>query len=103
LLNVAPPAGTGLPAGVAPEAIKDPKLRAEYETALAANAAKSRNYNDQQWLQLNAPSFFKEAENYVVNAYKKPPPNLPQLERLLSSSIPDEQARKRIMESVTKP
>jgi hypothetical protein len=39
LLNVAPPAGTpgGIP-GMDPAAIKDPKLRAEYEASLRANA-----------------------------------------------------------------
>jgi hypothetical protein len=102
MLNVAPPAGTGLPAGVAPEAIKDPKLRAEYEQAIAANASKTRIYSDQLWLRQTAPSFYKEAENYLVNAYKKAPSDLPQLEQLVSVYVSDEQARRRILESAKK-
>lgn len=102
LLNVAPPPETGLPAGVSPEAVHDPKLRAEYERAIVANAAKSRDYNDQSWLRRNAPSFYREAKNYVVNAYKKAPSDLPQLERLLSAYIGEKQTRDQIIQLVKK-
>jgi hypothetical protein len=43
-LTVAPPLASGLPAGVAPESIKDPKIRAEYENELAANRARTAQY-----------------------------------------------------------
>lgn len=43
-LTVAPPPASGLPAGVAPESIKDPKVRAEYESELAANRARTEQY-----------------------------------------------------------
>jgi len=46
-LKVAPPDETGLPAGVAPEAIKDAKLRARYEAAMNANAEKAKHYDQQ--------------------------------------------------------
>jgi len=42
--NVAPPIETGLPSGVVPEAIKDPKLRAEYEAAIDKNRQKAERY-----------------------------------------------------------
>ena len=43
-LTVAPPPSSGLPAGVAPESIKDPKIRAEYENELAMNRARTAQY-----------------------------------------------------------
>lgn len=46
-LNIEPPAATGLPAGVAPEAIADPSLRATYETSIARNQAKAAYYRRQ--------------------------------------------------------
>lgn len=36
-MSVIPPGATGLPNGVAPSAIRDPGLRAEYEAKIAAN------------------------------------------------------------------
>jgi hypothetical protein len=47
-LNISLPAGViNLPGGVAPEAIQDPKLRKQYEDALAANA-KMGDYVDRE-------------------------------------------------------
>jgi len=40
--NISPPPGTGLPSGVAPEAIKDPELRAQYEADLRRMAELAR-------------------------------------------------------------
>lgn len=42
-LNIQPPPATGLPAGVAPSAIQDSQLRAEYEAALATNQERANN------------------------------------------------------------
>ena len=100
VLKVRPPATTGLPAGVAPEAINDLKLRAEYENAIAQNSAKVKRYNDQSWLKLNAPSFFKEVERYLVNAYARPPADVPELERLLTEYVDSEDVRRRVMDAV---
>ncbi|MET0622682.1 MAG: hypothetical protein ABW250_06875 [Pyrinomonadaceae bacterium] len=99
-LKVPAPAATGLPAGVAPESIKDPKARTEYEAAVAQNAAKIERYNDQHWLKMNAPSFFKAAERYLVNAYTRPPADPAGLERLLSEYPGGEDAARRILEAV---
>ena len=100
LLNVPAPPATGLRAGVEPASIKDPKLRAEYEQSISQNSAKIKRYNEQHWLKLNAPSFFKTAENYLVNAYARPPADLAELERLLSEHVENEAARKRVIETV---
>lgn len=50
-LNVVPPLETGLPSGVSPATIKDPILRAEYESAIAANDELSKRVGYQHDLR----------------------------------------------------
>lgn len=57
MLNVAPPEASGMPAGVDPKAIEDPKLRVEYEKAIEANAQHLAYYTRQ--IQVR-----EEAKNY---------------------------------------
>jgi hypothetical protein len=102
VLNVSPPRSTGLPSGVSPAAIKDPQLRAEYENAIAQNFAKAQRYNQQNWLKINASSFYQEAERYVVNAYTRTPSDLEELQRHLSKYVDDPAARERFLEGVRK-
>jgi hypothetical protein len=101
-LNVPTPARSGARAGSSPDSIKDPKLRAEYETAIAQNSAKIQRYNDQYWLKRNAPDFYKNVERYLVDAYSRPPADSAQLERLLSQYVDDNGVRTRILEEVRK-
>jgi hypothetical protein len=49
-LNVVPPVKSGAPAGADPRAIRDPKLRREYEAAIAKNRAKMDRYRFQSQL-----------------------------------------------------
>lgn len=51
VLNVAPPAETQMPPGVAPEAIRDPVLRRQYEEAISSNRRQAEAYNDQMALR----------------------------------------------------
>lgn len=51
MLNVAPPFGSEYPAGVAPESIREPEIRAEYERALAENDARNAQYSLQSDLR----------------------------------------------------
>lgn len=101
-LNVTPPEETGLPAGVAPEAIKDAQLRARYEAALNTNAEKARRYDRQFVLRFIAESFPKAAEGYIVGAYSKPPFAQGELEQLLDTYLPGHVAKARILERVSK-
>ncbi|NVM79801.1 hypothetical protein FHW83_005643 [Duganella sp. SG902] len=48
LLNVAPPPESGLPAGVAPDSVEDPVMRAAYKKALAENALRLQRYRYQR-------------------------------------------------------
>ena len=88
--------------GASPESIRDLKLRAEYERAIAQNSAKARRYNDQYWLKQTAPDFYKTVEKYLVSAYSRPPTDSAQLERLLSQYVDDNDVRVRILAEVRK-
>lgn len=101
-LNVPLPAGANFPRGVAPEAIKDPKLRAEYEAAIEKNQVKARRYSEQHRLRNLRMSHEKRIERYLINAYSKPPLNVGELDELLKTHVTDSVARQRIMDAVTK-
>ena len=45
--NVSPPRVTGLPGGISPDAIKDEKIRKEYEAAIESNRKYAELYSDQ--------------------------------------------------------
>jgi hypothetical protein len=101
-LNVCPPAETGLPCGIAPEVIKDPKLRAEYEASITANNEKARRFNQQYNLRLIGEYLPKEAEQYLTRAYSKPPYNLEELKGDLDEYLTDKTLKARIVNEVKK-
>ena len=100
-LNLTPPPETGLPAGVAPEAIKDVKLCGRYEAALAANTSKAREYNRQFELRSLDEVFPKRAEEYLVRVYSRPPYDVLELRRYLTSYGISKNIRERTLSSVT--
>jgi hypothetical protein len=102
LLNVTPPPTTGMRAGIAPEAIKDPKSRAEYEAAIEKNRQKAERYRKQSRLRTWLKRFPKRAEEYIIRAYSKPPFNLDELKEYLEKYAVDEKTRARILDAVTK-
>lgn len=95
-----PPPNTSLRAGVAPEDIKDPILRAEYEAAIRENARKAEAYNRQYKLRQLEQTFAGEAEQYIIDIFSKPPFNLEELERLLNTYITDKDIKARILSAV---
>jgi len=100
MVNLPAPGRTGLPAGVAPQAIKDARLRAEYEAAIARNAAYTRRYADQYWLRQHSQAFFTSAERYLINAYSRAPSATQELEQLLRQYINDGAVADRILSAV---
>jgi hypothetical protein len=99
-LNVKPPAETGLPAGVAPESIEDPKLRAEYEAAIEKHNKTVEWDKNQKLLRKLQEQKLPLAEKYIVQAYSRPPYDLAELEKDLEQYLLDDQARARILQSV---
>ena len=100
--NIVPPEATGLPSGIAPEAIKDPKLRAEYEAAIKRNRENAERYGEQYGLRKWLKRFPRSAERYIIMAYSRPPFNLPQLKQYLQEYVADIETRTRILDAVTK-
>lgn len=102
-INVSLPAGAIGVAGMSPAQIKDPKVRAEYEDAIAANARKAEEYRRQYKLRQLDQLFSPKAEEYVVRAYSREPANLSELKQLLETYIDDYALREKILNEVTKP
>lgn len=98
--NVAPPAATGLPAGVGSEAINDPALRRKYEAAITENNRKAERYRTQYQLRQQLKDFSPWPEKYIVEAYSKAPFDLKELDQLLGAYLKDDNTRARILDSV---
>jgi hypothetical protein len=99
---IAPPAETGLPGGVDPQAIADPALRAEYERAIEANRQKLERYNEQYQLRKWLRRYPKQAEEYTVQAYSVAPHNQQELTKYLDHYRLDEETKARMLEAVAK-
>jgi len=102
LVNVPPPPGVPFGAGGVLEAIKDPRLRADYEAAVARNNAKASRHMEQGWLKQTIPQFHRLAELYIGEAYSKPPSAISELEKLLQEYVSDSSARSRVLAAVKK-
>lgn len=100
--RVYPPVETGLPLGTPPSAIKDPKLRAKYQAAIAENNRKSQKAAHQIPLIRGGPAFKSRAEYVLIYMYSQPPFRNTELKRFLESYIKDAAARKRILDAVEK-
>jgi hypothetical protein len=81
-MNVVPPQGAG-PAGMSPEMIKDPKLRAEYEKAIDENNKKIRYRNHQFQLRRHGPIIIREAIEDISKMYTKSPSDMAELTELM--------------------
>lgn len=102
VLNVLPPTATGLPGGIAPEAIKDAKLRAEYEAAIQRNRQKAERYSEQHELHFLLKTFPKNVEDYIVQAYSHTPYNVEELRKSFDKYKIDERTKILILDTVTK-
>jgi len=98
--RVYPPVETGLPAGAPPSAIKDQKLRAQYQAAIEANRRKSERANQQIPFLSHGPSFKARAERWLIQAYSQPPLRTTELKRYLNVYLRDDKARERILKAV---
>ena len=96
-------ADMGIPVGgMAPESVKDPKLRAEYEAALQKNREKIERHSEQRRLHDWLKRFPKRAEEYIIQAYSKPPFDVEELKQYLDKYVADTKTKARILAAVTK-
>jgi hypothetical protein len=100
--TVMPPEESGLPAGVAPEAIRDPALRAKYKEAIDANVKLANTRNHQLKLRELDRGFPKNAEDYLIKVYSQSPNRIAQLREYLGTYGIDRVTSKRIVSEVEK-
>ena len=101
-LRVYPPVETGLPAGTPPSAIKDSRLRARYEAAIAENNKKAKRVEQQLPLVSHGPAFKTQAELWLIQAYSQQPHRTAELKRFLDLYVRDTTTRQRILKEVEK-
>jgi len=88
--NISPPPGTGLPSGVAPEAIKDPELRAQYEADLRRMAELARRGKANQDLEYLRKRALRRIAEFVEYAYCRTREDFEELNSLLDEYLSDE-------------
>ena len=96
------PPGVDLPEGVAPEAIKDPALRKQYEDAIRDHNQRAERIITQRRVRKLYDSFSKDAERYLIVAYSSPPSNIEELRQLLTMYGIDKDISDRIVDTVAK-
>lgn len=102
-VNLRPPLETGLPSGAAPAAVKDPKLRAQYEAAIEANRRKAERYREQSQARKLKLHVLPRAERYIISAYSMAPTGeaeLKELDGLLEKYGLDADQRARIPKAI---
>lgn len=100
LLKVSPPAATGLPHGVALEAVDDPQHREAYKQAIDENQRKAANYHEQYRLRQAEARFHGGLQRYLLTAYARPRFYVAELENLLLTHELDFTRRAELLESV---
>ena len=88
--------GGSLVIGMAPSAIKDPKLRAEYEMLIVEHGKELEERNKQGTLRSFNRLFSRWIGQYIVSAYLRPPHNVSEMETFLEKYIKDEEIKRTI-------
>ncbi|MDH4449551.1 MAG: hypothetical protein QE265_03030 [Rhodoferax sp.] len=89
-LHVAPPASTGLMPGVAPDAVEDPALRAQYTRAIEDHHRAAANYCHQVQLRRAQAGMQVALQRYVMGAYARPRFHVDDLAALLGAHLAQE-------------
>lgn len=91
--NLSPPPETGLPSGIAPEAIEDPYLRAQYETELHANRELGRRNEEQREIEKLRKAVLYRIAQFVEFAYCPTEEDRAELNALLDECLTDESSK----------
>lgn len=90
------------PSGTAPESIKEPELRKEYEKALEENRKKIDERNFQYDLRKAEKKLFDKLEYFLVEAYSQPPSSIDELRKMMDTYKINEEVRNRILKKLSK-
>ncbi|HRR33328.1 MAG TPA: hypothetical protein P5026_04475 [Kiritimatiellia bacterium] len=91
------------PSGTAPESIKEPEIRREYEEAMAVAEKARKEYVFQQKLRILRRQLLDQAEDFAVGAYSKPPSATNELRELLRTYTVDPALGDRILKKTEQP
>ena len=100
--NISPPPETGLPSGVAPEAIKDDVQRAKYEAELLVNKNKLQRNREQITIRRLQENWLPEAQRYLIFSYSEPPQATDEINKLMEEYGIAAEVRAKIAEAIKK-
>lgn len=95
-MNVAPPVGAEVSAGASPRAIKDPKLRREYEEAVKANAQKADRYRLQYLLRRLDKQWSTQMLAFAGSRYTSNPEDVKEVRGLIDTILSNSQRKKQL-------
>lgn len=102
-LNVAAPPGASISAGASPSAIKDPKMRRQYEEAIARNEEKGRNYILQVELRRFDEAWFAKTVKFVSDHYARTAQDAQEIASAVEGRVADGDRRKILKRAVEDP
>lgn len=94
--NVSVPGPGGPPAGIAPDAISDPELRAKYKAAIEENRIKIERATSQVRARDLKTYWVKDAERFVIQAYLASPNAIDELNGIMNKYSINQELRTRI-------
>jgi len=100
-MNISPPGQHGYSSGVAPESIKEPDIRRQYEAALEANRQKGERYRTQRSARKLRDRYSRSLKKAIADAFKMQPVSQQDLDKLkeqLSAYVSDEKLRGELLE-----
>lgn len=102
--NIAPPStsAAAYDSGVDPSAIKDPKVREEYEQRLKENSQKAQKARFQSELQRLQEGWTAELNSHVSSQYSASGQDVAEIDAVLNQEISDAEFRGRLRASVLK-
>lgn len=98
--SIMPPGG-GI-AGIDPNDVKDPRIRAEYETLIEKNKQKNIKLTQQIELRRLEKHFVPLAERYLIYIYSSPPYDRVEIEKCLDAYSVDKERKTRILDAVAR-
>lgn len=102
-LNVAPPPGASISAGASPSAIKDPKMRREYEKAIAKNDEKAKYYSMQRELRKFDKAWFAKTVRFISDNYSRDAKDADEIGIAVDGLVSDSDRRKTLKRAVENP
>jgi hypothetical protein len=102
LTNIPLPRGVSGAAGMSPDYIKEPALRAQYQSAIYENSKKAETYRIQFALYKTRETYGKAMGAYLIRVYSRPPDNPQEIEASLKAHLLDDNIRTRILDKLRK-